>query len=128
MHVLVTEAIFGESDTAVAELRAMGHQVSTCHGDGGMCRAVSEGTGCPLDDSRPVDLVVDVRGFQPDLTAREFGAVCAIRAGVPVALVSTVAHQRACFPAELAHRAWSYSADQLSEACDDVLHGARATF
>lgn len=35
------------------------------------------GRRCPLDYERPVHQVVDVRGQEPELAAREFGAVCA---------------------------------------------------
>lgn len=120
MHVLVTESVFGDSDAVVAELRALGHQVSTCHGDGGMCRAVAAGSICPLDGPVGVDLLIDVRGFEPEFTAREFGAVCAIRAGIPVALVSTAPHHLPELPAGLAGHAWTYSADQVEMACADV--------
>jgi len=87
MRVLVTEAAFGESMSVVEALRAAGHQVSTCHGQSGVCRALQPGRRCPLDAAVSADLVVDVRGQEPELTAREFGVVCAVRERVPVAMI-----------------------------------------
>jgi hypothetical protein len=127
MHVLVTESVFGDADAARRELCARGHEVSTCHGDGGVCRAVAPGGTCPLDAQRPVDLVIDVRGLDgKELTTREYGAVCAIRAGVPLALLSTIPSQRPPLPAELARHAWTYPGDQLGKACADVQDAPRA--
>ncbi|RSD11657.1 hypothetical protein [Amycolatopsis eburnea] len=89
MHVLLTEASFGDADSLVQPLRDAGCLVSRCHDRTGLCRALAPGGRCPLDEpfAQP-DLVVDVRGREPELTAREFGVVCAVRDHVPVALVS----------------------------------------
>ncbi|HVV19872.1 MAG TPA: hypothetical protein VHF06_10585 [Pseudonocardiaceae bacterium] len=87
MHVVVTEAAFGESASVVDALRAAGHQVSACHDRSGLCQALRPGRRCPLDRGAPADLMVDVRGQEPELTAREFGVVCAVRERVPVAVV-----------------------------------------
>lgn len=121
MHVLVTESMFGDADTAHEKLRAHGHEVSTCHANGGVCRAVSPGDFCPLDGDRTVDLVIDVRGLDDEeLTAREYGTVCAIRAGVPLAVVSAIPSHPPVLPPGLSRHAWAYSADQLDRACADA--------
>jgi hypothetical protein len=67
-------------------LREAGHEVSTCHDRSGS-QAPRSGRHCPLDSGTPVDLVADVRGQEPDLTAREFGVVCAVRDLVQVAVI-----------------------------------------
>src|SRR5205807_1781358 len=53
----------------------------------GICRVLGPGGRCPLDGPDPVDLVVDVRPPVSELTAREFGVVCGVRARVRAAAV-----------------------------------------
>jgi hypothetical protein len=87
MYVVMAEASFGESTVVVQALREAGQYVSTCHEWSGVCQALRPGRRCPLDYERPVDLMVDVRGREPELTAREYGVVCALRERVPVVVV-----------------------------------------
>jgi hypothetical protein len=68
MHVLVTEASFSESTQVAEALRGARRYVRTCHEGAGVCQALRPGR-YPLDLERPVDLVVDGRGQQPELTA-----------------------------------------------------------
>lgn len=90
MHVLVTESHFGEADRLVERLDAIGVQVSRCHDEVGECRVLAPGGHCPLDTlTNPAELVVDVRGAGAELTVREYGTVCAVRARRPVWLVGT---------------------------------------
>lgn len=118
MHVLLTEASFGDADFLVQPLRDTGCLVSRCHSRAGLCRALAPGGCCPLDEpfAQP-DLVVDVRGQGPDLTAREYGVVCAIRDHVPIALVSPDPDVRAEIPAGLENRVTVIDVDGLLATC-----------
>lgn len=88
MHVLVTEGHFGDSDDLVEKLRAIGVQVTGCHDRVGYCRVLRPGGRCPLDDfTGNVDLVADVRGSGDELTVREYGAICAVRARRPLWII-----------------------------------------
>ncbi|MCP2259104.1 hypothetical protein LX15_002805 [Streptoalloteichus tenebrarius] len=118
MRVLVTEAAFGDSDEVVRRLRSLGCRVSTCHGSTGFCRALSPGGRCPLDTpGEPVDLVVDVRAGDEELTTREYGAVCAVRARRPLVVVP--ADRDVPVRAPAAVRSWAAEASlpQLLDAC-----------
>lgn len=94
MHILVTEASEGESKNVVESLAAAGHRVSTCHEAGSICRAMVPGGKCPLDlIYDPIEVTVGVRsGGRPELSTREYGLVCSVRADVP--FVVTSAHER----------------------------------
>ena len=118
MHVLLTEASFGDADFLVQPLRDAGCLVSRCHTRAGLCRALAVGGHCPLDEpfAQP-DLVVDVRGQGAELTAREYGVVCAVRDRVPVALVSPDPDVRAEVPAGLENRATVIDVDGLLATC-----------
>ncbi|MET8846826.1 hypothetical protein [Amycolatopsis sp. NPDC004625] len=118
MHVLLTEASFGDADFLVQPLRDAGCLVSRCHDRTGLCRALAPGGRCPLDEpfAQP-DLVVDVRGREPELTAREFGVVCAVRDHVPVALVSPDPDVRAEIPPGLDNRVTVIDVDGLLATC-----------
>lgn len=87
MRVLVVESHLGASQRLKDELGRRGHDVLTCHEDEHErhgCRAVDPDAGCPLDDRR-VDVTVDVRrSHHPDPRPLEQGAVCAVRARVPL--------------------------------------------
>lgn len=102
MRVLVTEAAFGQSASVVDALRAAGHMVCTCHGRSGVCRALEAGRQCPLDAAGSADLAIDVRGQEPDVTAREYGVVCAVRGRVPVVVVGVDPGVRPRIPTGLA--------------------------
>lgn len=121
MHVLVTEAKFGDSDRLVERLRRLGCRVSTCHGQSGLCRVLAPGDHCPLDRHEPVDLMVDVRDGCDELTSREFGTVCAIRAEVPLLIVGVDPAVPAVVPAGLQRFARAVSADHLSDAVRDII-------
>ncbi|WIY00428.1 hypothetical protein QRX60_41275 [Amycolatopsis mongoliensis] len=118
MHVLLTEASFGDADFLVQPLRDAGCLVSRCHSRAGLCRALAPGGRCPLDEpfAQP-DLVVDVRGQGPELTAREYGVVCGIRDNVPVALVSPDPDVRAEVPPGLENRVTVIDVDGLLATC-----------
>ncbi|HEX9335925.1 MAG TPA: hypothetical protein VF892_08560 [Pseudonocardiaceae bacterium] len=117
MHVLLTEAQFGDADELAERLRAVGCHVSGCHRRTGICRALAPGGICPLDGADPVDLVVDARTPDPELTAREFGVVCALRARVPVAIVPAGAG----VPAGLESRVLVLTQDELVEVCRETV-------
>ncbi|SHG85323.1 hypothetical protein [Streptoalloteichus hindustanus] len=118
MRVLVTEADFGDGDEVVRRLRALGCRVSTCHGATGFCRALGPGGRCPLDlTGEPVDLVVDVRGRDEELTTREYGAVCAVRARRPLVVVGAAPDVPVRPPAAVRSWAAVASLPQLLAAC-----------
>lgn len=87
MRVLVMESDPYAADDAARELSAAGHDVVRCfERDLGNfpCNALYAGGHCPLDDGE-VDVAVVVRGHAwPSPMPRERGAVCAVRAGVPL--------------------------------------------
>lgn len=91
--------------------------MSTCHADSGLCRALAPGSRCPLDGrADPVDLVVDVRGADDGLTVREYGVVCALRAGRPVFVVEADPLVGPVAPAGLAARVTVASVAGLAAA------------
>ncbi|MEQ0557992.1 hypothetical protein ABJI51_02830 [Amycolatopsis sp. NEAU-NG30] len=118
MHVLLTEASFGDADFLVQPLRDAGCLVSRCHTRAGLCRALAPGACCPLDEpfAQP-DLVVGVRGQEPELTAREYGVVCGVRDRVPVALVSPDPDVRPEVPPGLANRVTVIDVEGLLATC-----------
>ncbi|MEO6712376.1 MAG: hypothetical protein ABIM89_02975 [Mycobacteriales bacterium] len=88
--VLVTEATTADSASTLRALVAAGHNFVRCFplADGGQrCSYVATGH-CPVDDDQ-VDVALDVRGAVPgELAPREQGAVCALRAGIPVVVAT----------------------------------------
>jgi hypothetical protein len=92
MRVLVVESHLGASERLKTDLDRRGHQVLTCHGDHEErhgCRAVDALDRCPLDDA-PVDVAIDVRrSYHPDVRPLEQGAICAVRARVPLVVAGT---------------------------------------
>ncbi|PXY22310.1 hypothetical protein [Prauserella muralis] len=117
MHVLVTEAYFGDSAGTVRRLREAGCRVSTCHTEAGLCKALAPGSRCPLDVLDGVDLLVDVRSVGDELTAREFGTVCAVRARVPVVVVGADPDRRPTLPIGLESRVLPVRGRQLAATC-----------
>jgi hypothetical protein len=87
MDVLVVESHLGAAERLRRTLEDRGHRVLTCHEDEherNGCRAVHADQGCPLDRGR-VDVAVDLRrSHHPDPRPLEQGAICAVRARVPL--------------------------------------------
>jgi hypothetical protein len=121
MHVLVTEAQFGDADPLAERLRQIGCRVSRCHNSAGICQALAPGGRCPLDGADPIDLVVDVRPPVSDLTAREFGAICGIRARIPVAATG-VNGTRPHLPPGLDLRVVATTEHDLIDSCQETVH------
>lgn len=118
MHILVTEAHFGDSDRLVALLCDTDARVSRCHDLVGECRVLSPGGRCPLDDlTDPAQIVVDVRGAGEDLTAREYGVVCAVRDRRSVWLLSVDPQVPVVVPAGLRDLAIVGTEDDVVEVC-----------
>jgi len=125
MHVLVTEALFGDADPLVEPLRETGCRVSRCHSRAGLCRALAPGSRCPLDGDDPPSLLVDVRGQGEEMTAREFGTVCAVRARVPIAMVSPDPAVPVEVPPGLENRVTVIDAEGLLDTCRAAARSSR---
>ncbi|HEY0639039.1 MAG TPA: hypothetical protein VGD67_15420 [Pseudonocardiaceae bacterium] len=116
MHMLITEAHFGAGEALANRLATAGVRVTRCHDEVGYCRALAPGGRCPLDaPTGDVDVVVDVRGPGAELTAREYGAVCAVRAGRPVLVVPDRLTATAVVPDALRDVAHALTQDDLME-------------
>lgn len=91
MRALLTEERPGDCRTIAEALERRGHVAQCCHertGEDGRCLAVRSAGWCPLDTG-DIDVMVDVRGAgSRRMAAREFGVVCALRAGTPVVVAS----------------------------------------
>ncbi|MFC0432062.1 hypothetical protein [Kutzneria buriramensis] len=125
MHVLVTEQNPGQSAELALKLRYLGCVVSTCHNSStDVCKGVVAG-GCPLEGRGPTAMVVAVRD-ERELTAREFGAVCGVRAGVPVVLTGPGWHDKPPVPDGLRHRVSSIRSGALLTGCVDALHDEKS--
>ncbi|WP_199434663.1 hypothetical protein [Qaidamihabitans albus] len=125
MHVLVTEARFGDAAATARELREFGCEVSTCHTEIGLCKALAPGSRCPLDLVAGVDLMVDVRSADEVLTAREFGTVCAVRARVPVVVVDADPDRWPTLPIGLENRAAAIRGRRLAATCGSWMRARR---
>jgi hypothetical protein len=124
MHVLVTEQDPGQGADLARRLRYLGCKVSTCHdGSGDVCKGVVLG-GCPLEGWRSVDLVVAVRR-ERELTTREYGAVCGLRAGVPVMLTGVDWQDKPPVPDGLRPRVSAVRSNALLDSCVDALRDQR---
>lgn len=121
MRVLLTEAVFGDSDEVAKALRQSGCRVSPCHVRSGICRAFSPGGNCPFDEADPPDLAVDVRSPEAELTAREFGVVCALRARVPVVVTPVPGSCGPLVPPGLEQRVTVATQEDLLGACQGFL-------
>jgi hypothetical protein len=126
VHVLVTESKAGASDRLVSRLRELGCRVSTCHDGLTACRAVAPGGGCPLDGLDPAGVVVDVRDGGGDLTAREFGAVCGVRARRQVVFVDVDEDKAASVPTGMNPHMAAVHMPALVQACADAVHAEQA--
>lgn len=93
MRVLVIEDTVGNSIDIVLDLVEAGHRVVRCQPIGDTVEPCAGLTGgaCPLDEQ--VGVVVQVHDRDEGLTARELGAVCAVRVGIPIVNVGR-AHSR----------------------------------
>jgi hypothetical protein len=120
MRVLLTESEPGAAARVESQLRAAGYDVAHCHDTrtpNDECLVFAGHGECPLHGV-PVDLVVDVRATAGPETARERGAACAVRTGVPLVVVGD---------ADTARYPWSQAAamctaDEVLEACESILH------
>ena len=126
MHVLVTETRPGGATRLVARLRELGCRVSTCHDNGTVCVAVAPGGGCPLDGRDPAGVVVDVRADDAELTAREYGAVCGVRARRQVVFVHEDPERQPAIPRGMNPHMAAVRAPALVQACADALNTERA--
>ena len=84
--VLLTESRRGIADEAGRALADAGHTVHRCHEPGQPafpCSELAHPGSCPLAGHIDVALLVRSR-LEPRPTQREDGAMCAIRAGVPL--------------------------------------------
>jgi hypothetical protein len=117
-HILVTEAHVGAGERLAQRLRDLGVRVSTCHDRVGSCRVLRQAGRCPIDaSSDPVDLVVHVRGASEELTASEYGLMCAVQAMRNVVIVCADPASPAVVPVGLRGRATATAEEQLIEAC-----------
>jgi hypothetical protein len=120
MRILVTEQNPGQGKDLVRRLRYLGCVVRTCHDDTtDMCNGVMPG-GCPLEGPQQSDMVVDVRGDK-EFTAREYGAVCGVRAGLPVVLTGLDWQDKPPVPDGLRHRVSAIRQNALLAGCVDAL-------
>lgn len=118
MHILVTESRFGDADRLIERLRATGVRVTRCHDEVGECRVLAPGGRCPLDDlTDTAQVVVDVRGAGEEITAREYGVVCGVRAMRPVWLVGVDPEVPVVVPAGLRDVALVTTEDDLVALC-----------
>ncbi len=106
-------------EQAGAQLRAAGRTVLRCHEPGEAsfpCNALIAGRRCPLDVG--VDVVLDVRArpVNPP-SASEFGAVCALHAGVPLVVAGV--------PGDSGFGPWAAqtveNGVELTAACDEAV-------
>lgn len=92
LHVLVVGTEAWAMDRAARALQHAGHQVAHCpaaEGAGDGCQ-VLDGTNCELDEH--LDVVLSVRARPLDRVVRsEYGAVCALRRGVPLVVAGSAA-------------------------------------
>lgn len=120
MHVLVTEQSPGQGKELARRLRYLGCRVSTCHSDNtDICDGVVPG-GCPLEGRSPADMVVVARGERA-LTAQEYGAVCGVRAGLPVVLTGLDWQDKPPVPDGLRSRVTALRRSALLIGCVDAL-------
>lgn len=106
-------------DQAVGQLRAADRQVQRCHEPGEAtfpCNALRPGRRCPIDVG--VDVVLDMRARPVNPPAlNEFGAVCALHAGVPLVVAGV--------PGDSGFGPWAATTVEngveLADACDDAV-------
>lgn len=111
-------------EQAAAQLRGAGRQVLRCHEPGEAsfpCNALLPERRCPLDVG--IDVVLDIRARPVNPPAlSEFGALCALHAGVPLVVAGV--------PGDSGFGPWAASTVdngvELTEACDDAATQAPA--
>jgi hypothetical protein len=92
MKVLITEQLPGSAAVVAGLLGEAGHQVTYCHASGQsntQCIGLTSTGRCPLADLE-VAVAVDSRTHAGPMTAREFGALCALRHGTPLVVTGPV--------------------------------------
>lgn len=91
MRVMVVEADRGDANRAVQKLEAARHEVLRCHEQGlgpFPCNGLMDPATCPL--AVGVDVALTVRRVPwRTPTPSEDGAICAVRAGVPLVVTGT---------------------------------------
>lgn len=103
-------------EQAGAQLRTAGRRVLRCHEPGEPffpCNALLPGRRCPLDAG--IDVVLDIRARPVNPPALpEFGAVCALHAGIPLVVAGV--------PGDSGFGPWASSAVEsgvdFAAACD----------
>src|SRR5215468_5545558 len=91
MEILLTEAAPGDADAVASKLDAAGHNVSRCNLPGSdRCASLVNRVGCPLQEG-VISAVVDVRRGPRGFGLHELGAMCAVRAGVPLVVCGPTA-------------------------------------
>lgn len=94
----------------------------------GYDRALAPGRRCPFDEPEPPDLVVEVRGFDESLGAREYGIVCGIRQNRAAALVEPSPGVPVSAPAGMESWVTVTSTEKLLAACQSGLRMRRHGF
>lgn len=87
LDVLIIQSHPHAADDAETALVAAGHRVHSCYepgNEGFPCKGLLDPGGCPLDRGMDVALLVRAR-VSPRPSSLENGAVCAVRAGIPLA-------------------------------------------
>src|SRR5688500_8530961 len=118
-RVLVISSDDEPLTTVEQTLAAAGYDVQRCHRAGAPSFPCSGLVGgeCPLEATGGVDVAIDVRQHPwPTPTPRELGVTCALRARVPLVVVTP-------YPHPFTEWAESTVADDttLVQACDDAI-------
>jgi hypothetical protein len=90
MRTLLIESTPEAATEVAGSLDAAGHDVVRCHAADGPSFPCSGLTaeGCPIEAHGPIDVAIAVHaGAGPQPTAREAGATCAARSGIPLVVV-----------------------------------------
>ena len=119
--VLVTGTEGWAVGHAAQLLRDAGFTVATCHDEGAPlfpCRGLTGDGRCPIDDG--VNVVLTVRPHPlPQLTRREVGVICGLRAGLPLVVAgSTVLHPFADHATEVVE---GLDGADLAAACERAI-------
>ena len=124
MRTLLIESTPNAAGSVAGTLDAAGHDVVRCHGEGAPTFPCSGLTaeGCPIEAHGPIDVAIAVHaGAGAEPTAREAGATCAARSGIPLVVLGAGDDH----PFE----AWAETCDdpaQLPQAVDRAIAGIAA--